>query len=110
MVAGDLSLGPVSLAAVDLDGQAVLRPVAVDLVPAQSDVDLRARQPTGLHEEEELALGRAVGAGELGPVDLQRPAQGSAAWPSSAGHGADCIELDPPVVVGFGEDVADVIE
>src|SRR5437588_7244934 len=110
MVTRDLTFRTVPLAAIELDRHAVLRPEAVDLEATDPDVDLRPRQPAGLDKEEELTLDRAVGARQVRPMDgegfaeLPRPAL------SASGDRVNCIEIDQPVVIGLGQDVADIFK
>ena len=102
VVAPHLALSAVTPAAVELDGDAMFWPEAVDFEAADPDVHLRTRYAGGLDQEQERPLERAVGPSEVWPVDgeglLERRSPGLA----TAGDRVDVIELDESVVVGFG--------
>ena len=84
MVACHLPLGAVTLPAIELHDEPVLRPVAVNPEAAYADVDERPRDAAFLTELQELAFDRALRASEIRVVNLEGPAQRGAAWLATA--------------------------
>ena len=98
--------GAVVAVAVELDGQAVGRPAAVDAVAAGGLVGLGERQAVGAQQGEEASFERAEGDVDVAPDD---PAQGArSAGPRPSGQrgldlGRGGVVADAGLVEGAGQ-------
>jgi hypothetical protein len=71
--------GAVGLEEVEFDGEALLRPVGVELVARDDEIHRRPRQPGAPGKRTEAALEARAGDRGVRPVEIDRGAQGAAA-------------------------------